>query len=125
MKTSMMSQNAPEAIGPYSQAVRCGHLVCVSGQLPIDPRTGKMPEGIRRQTEQSLANILAILQECGMTLDNVVKATVLLQDIRDFGAMNEVYREHFASPFPARCAYQVAALPAGALVEIEVMASDA
>ena len=117
--------NAPAAIGPYSQAIDSGAgLVFVSGQLPIDPATGAFPEGgVAEQTRQSLLNARAILQEAGLDLCNVVKTTVLLADIADFAAMNAVYAEFFAAPFPARSAFAVKDLPKGALVEIECIAA--
>ena len=116
---------APAAIGPYSQAIDSGAgLVFVSGQLPIDPTTGAFPEGgVAEQTRQSLLNARAILQEAGLDLCNVVKTTVLLADIADFAAMNAVYAEFFAAPFPARSAFAVKDLPKGALVEIECIAA--
>jgi len=122
MKEQVISANAPEAIGPYSQAIDTGSTVYVSGQLPVDPATGKRPEGIAAQTEQSLKNAAAILAEKGLTLADVVKTTVLLSDINDFAAMNEVYAKYFTAPFPARSAFQAGAIPTGALVEIEVVA---
>lgn len=117
------SPNAPAAIGPYSQAVQTGNLIFCSGQLPIDPTTGKFPEGgIKEQTRQSLLNINRLLEQEGLSLSNVVKTTVLLADISDFAAMNEVYAEMFKAPFPARSAFSVRDLPKGALVEIECIA---
>ena len=114
---------APAAIGPYSQAIRTGNIVFVSGQLPINPATGTFPEGgIKEQTRQSLLNARAILQSEGLDLNNVVKTTVLLSDIANFGPMNEVYAEFFSQPFPARSAFAVRDLPKGALVEIELIA---
>lgn len=114
---------APAAIGPYSQGVQAGSTVYVSGQLPIDPATGAFPgEDIAAQTKQSLTNIQAILTEAGMSMADVVKTTVLLADIADFAAMNEVYATFFSAPYPARAAFQVAALPKGAKVEIEAVA---
>ncbi len=100
-----------------------GNLVFVSGQLPIDPATGAMPEGIKEQTAQSIANLKAILAEAGATLDNVVKTTVFLADMELFGAMNEVYASEFKAVYPARCAFAVKELPKKALVEIEVIAA--
>lgn len=123
MKQPIATTGAPGAIGPYSQAIDAGNLVFVSGQLPIDPATGTMPDNIADQTAQSLMNAAAILQSVGLTLDNVVKTTVLLANIADFGAMNEVYARYFEAPFPARSAFAVRDLPKGALVEIEVIAS--
>ena len=117
------TSNAPAAIGPYSQAIEVGNLVFVSGQLPIDPSTGAFaPGGINEQTRQSLTNAKAILQKADTDLSKVVKTTVLLSDIADFGAMNEVYAEFFADPYPARSAFAVRDLPKGALVEIEMIA---
>lgn len=118
------TSNAPEAIGPYSQAVDSGAgLVFLSGQLPIDPATGAFPEGgVKEQTRQSLLNVAAILREAGLGLGNVVKTTVFLSDMGDFAAMNGVYAEFFSAPFPARSAVAVKALPKGALVEIECIA---
>ena len=115
--------NAPAAIGPYSQAIKVGELVFVSGQLPIDPATGAFAEGgIKELTRQSLTNMKAILEEAGTSMANVVKTTVFLADMNDFAAMNEVYAEFFAAPFPARSAVAVKTLPKGALVEIECIA---
>ncbi len=123
MKEAIATKNAPAAIGPYSQAIRTEGLVYCSGQLPIDPATGKMPENVKDQTRQSLANVKAILEAEGLTIDHVVKTTVLLADMSLFGEMNEVYGETFLQPYPARSAFAVKALPMGALVEIEVIAT--
>lgn len=121
---AIVTKNAPAAIGPYSQAIEANGFVYVSGQLPIDPSTGVfVAGGIKEQTRQSLLNAKAILNEAGLDLCNVVKTTVLLSDIADFQAMNEVYAEMFSSPFPARSAFAVRDLPKSALVEIEVIAS--
>lgn len=118
------TQNAPAAIGPYSQAIEVNGFVYASGQLPIDPATGAFPEGgVKEQTRQSLLNVKAILEESGLALSNVVKTTVYLADMGDFAAMNEVYSQFFAQPFPARSAIAVKALPKGALVEVEVVAA--
>lgn len=122
-KESIHSPAAPAAIGPYSQAVKSGNLIFVSGQLPIDAATGEMPSDIKAQTRQSIKNIESILAEEGATLDNVLKSTVYLADMELFAPMNEVYAEHFKSPFPARAAFAVKELPKKALVEIEVVAS--
>lgn len=122
-KAALHTENAPAAIGPYSQAVQAGNTIYVSGQLPIDPKTGAFAgEDIKSQTRQSLTNIKSILAEAGCDMSAVVKTTVLLSDIADFGAMNEVYSEFFEAPYPARAAFQVAALPKAAKVEIEVVA---
>lgn len=118
------TQNAPAAIGPYSQAIEVNGFVYASGQLPIDPATGAFPEGgVKEQTRQSLQNVKAILEEAGLALSNVVKTTVYLADMGDFAVMNEVYSQFFAQPFPARSAIAVKALPKGALVEVEVVAA--
>ena len=124
---ALNTDKAPAAIGPYSQAIRTGNLVFVSGQLPIIPETDAFPEGgIKEQTKQSLLNARAILQSEGLDLNNVVKTTVFLSEIANFGPMNEVYAEFFTAPFtapfPARCAFAVKDLPKGALVEIELIA---
>ena len=118
------TDKAPAAIGPYSQAIRTGNLVFVSGQLPIDPATGAFPEGgVAEQARQSLLNAQAILRAAGLELADVVKTTVFLADMGDFAAMNAVYATFFAEPFPARSAVAVKTLPKGALVEIECIAT--
>lgn len=122
MKQVLATEQAPAAIGPYSQGIVAGETVYVSGQLPLDPATGAFPEGIAAQTAQSLKNIQAILAQQGMTLANVVKTTVFLADINDFAEMNKVYGEFFTQPYPARSAVQVAKLPKDAPLEIECIA---
>lgn len=122
MKQVLAAEQAPAAIGPYSQGIAAGETVYVSGQLPLDPATGAFPEGIAAQTAQSLKNIQAILAQQGMTLANVVKTTVFLADINDFAEMNKVYGEFFTQPYPARSAVQVAKLPKDAPLEIECIA---
>jgi 2-iminobutanoate/2-iminopropanoate deaminase len=125
MKKVISTTKAPSAIGPYSQAIQVGNLVYTSGQLPIDPSTGSFPDGgIKEQTRQSLLNIQSILQEAGLTMDNVVKTLVFLADMNDFAEMNSVYSEFFKAPFPARSAVAVKTLPKGALVEIEAVACE-
>ena len=122
-KAIISTTKAPAAIGPYSQAIDLGNLVITSGQLPIDPATGAFPEGIQAQTKQSLTNVKSILEAAGLTMDNVVKTTVFLSDMNNFGAMNEVYATFFTEGgYPARSAVEVARLPKDALVEIEVIA---
>ncbi|MBE7008876.1 MAG: RidA family protein [Ruminococcaceae bacterium] len=124
MKQVISTTAAPAAIGPYSQAIEAGGLVITSGQLPIDPATGKFPEGIAAQTKQSLTNVKAILTQAGTDMDHVLKTTVFLKDMNDFAAMNEVYATFFTEgSFPARSAVEVARLPKDALVEIEVIAA--
>lgn len=122
MKKVIATTAAPGAIGPYSQAIDAGPFVYASGQIPIDPATGLIPEGIKAQTAQSLANVRAILEEAGLSLANVVKTTVFLADMGDFVPMNEVYGETFTAPYPARSAVAVKELPKKVLVEIEVIA---
>lgn len=121
--TAIHTASAPAAIGPYSQAVLAGNTLYVSGQIPIDPATGSFAgEDITTQTRQSLQNIQAILAEAGFAMTDVVKVTVLLADMGEFAAMNQVYAEFFQAPYPARAAFQVAALPRNARVEIECIA---
>lgn len=114
--------NAPAALGPYAQAVDTGDTVYCSGQLGLDPATGALAEGVQAQTHQALKNLQAVLREAGLTLDNVVKTTVFVQDLGDFGTVNEIYGSYFHGGFPARSCVQIAALPKGALVEIECIA---
>ena len=122
MKEEIKTTKAPGAIGPYSQAVKAGNHVFISGQLPINPETGEMPSDIKAQTRQSIANLKAILEEAGGSLDNVVKTTCLLADMELFGPMNEIYAEEFKAVYPARAAFAVKELPKKALVEIEAIA---
>jgi 2-iminobutanoate/2-iminopropanoate deaminase len=123
MKRIISTTAAPGAIGPYSQAVEANGTLYISGQVPIDPATGKIVEGgITEQTTQALKNIKAILLAAGYTLDDVVKSTCLLSDMSDFKAMNEVYARFYTSDQPARAAYAVKGLPLGALIEIETVA---
>ena len=123
MNQIIHTDKAPAAIGPYSQAVKTGSLLFVSGQIPLDPASGAFAgEDITAQTRQALKNVQAILEEAGYSLTDVVKATVLLADIADFAAMNAVYAEFFKTNCPARAAFAVKDLPKGALVEIEVIA---
>ena len=125
MKKVISTSKAPAAIGPYSQAIQVGNLVFASGQIPIDPATGSfVAGGVKEQVRQSLTNVKAILEEAGLTLDNVVKTTVFLADMNDFADVNAVYAEFFAEPYPARSAVAVKTLPKGALVEIEVIAAQ-
>lgn len=122
MKKVIATTAAPGAIGPYSQAIDTGTFVYASGQIPINPADGTIPEGITAQTRQSLANVQAILAEAGLSVDNVVKTTVFLADMNDFAAMNEVYGSVFTEPYPARSAVAVRTLPKNVLVEVEVIA---
>ncbi len=121
-KNVIESNNAPGAVGPYSQAIQVGNLMFTSGQLPIDPATGKIPEGpIAVRAHQAIKNLSAIVSEAGASLDDVVKTTVFLSNIADFQEVNAIYGEYFKSPYPARSAFQVAALPLGADIEIEAI----
>lgn len=122
MKQIISTDHAPAAIGPYSQAINLNGTLYVSGQIPVNPATGTMPAGIDAQTRQVLQNIGAILDAAGFTFNDVVKTTVLLADMDDFAAMNAVYAEYFTQDKPARVCFQAAALPKGALVEIDATA---
>ena len=125
MKRIIATADAPQAIGPYSQAVEANGFVFISGQIPIVPTTGQMPEGIEAQTEQVMRNIGAILKAAGLGYADVVKSTVLLKNIADFAAMNGIYAKYFTTDCPARAAFEVGALPKGALIEVEVIACAA
>jgi 2-iminobutanoate/2-iminopropanoate deaminase len=122
MKEIVSTNNAPSAIGPYSQAVKVGGMLYASGQIPIDPATGVIVEGgIKEQTLQALNNVKAIVEAAGVTMDNVVKTTVFMADMSDFADMNSIYAQFFREPFPARSAVAVKSLPKGAMIEIEVV----
>ena len=122
MKTILYTEQAPAAIGPYSQAFDLGNLVLTSGQIPVDPTTGAVPEGIAAQAEQSCKNVGAILEAAGLGFADVVKTTCFLADMADFAAFNEVYARYFVSK-PARSCVAVKALPKGVLCEIEAIAA--
>lgn len=122
MKTTIATTAAPGAIGPYVQAISVGNMVYTSGQLGLDPATGKLEEGVEAQTHASLKNLQAILAEAGMTMENVVKTTVYLKDLDDFAVVNQIYGSYFTG-YPARSCVQVAKLPMDGLVEIECVAS--
>ena len=122
MKTVLSTPNAPAAIGPYSQGMRAGNLVITSGQIPVDPQTGSIPEGIEAQTKQAMDNVLAVLAEAGATADNIIKTTVFLKNMDDFAAMNGVYATFFTADPPARSAVEVARLPKDCPIEIEAIA---
>lgn len=122
MKKIIATENAPQAIGPYSQAVACGNFLFTSGQLGLDPKTGNFVEGgVTEQTEQVIRNLKAVLENAGFSLENVVKTTCFLADMNDFAAMNEVYRKHFTGDYPARSAVAIKTLPKNGLVEIEAI----
>ncbi|GLI39671.1 RidA family protein [Geobacter hydrogenophilus] len=123
MKEIISTDKAPKAIGPYSQAVKAGGLLFLSGQIPLDPATGEfVPGGIREQTDRVMDNIAAVLAEAGLGFDAVVKTTIFLTDLANFGVVNEVYGSRFSAEPPARSTVEVKGLPRGALVEIEVLA---
>ena len=123
MKKVINTNKAPKAIGPYSQAIQHGNTLYISGQVPVDPETGKIAEGgIKEQTKQVMENIKAVLDEAGYSFSEVVKSTCLLDDMNNFAAMNEVYGSYYKENPPARAAYQVAKLPLGVMVEIETIA---
>lgn len=122
MKTIITSANAPAALGPYSHATKVDNFIFTSGQLGLDPNTDKLPEGAAAQAAQAIDNLEQVLLSAGAKLSDVVKTTVFVTDLKEFGNVNSVYAEKFKSEFPARSCVQVAALPAGALVEIEAVA---
>lgn len=119
MKSAISTDQAPGAIGPYSQGIRAGSFVFVSGQTPVNPGNGSIPDGISAQTEQGLKNVQAIVEASGLSMDDVVEVSVFLQDMNDFAAMNEVYKTFFTAPFPSRAAVEVARLPLDVMVEIK------
>lgn len=123
MKKVINTEKAPKAVGPYSQAIEVNGMLFISGQIPVNPETGLIPEGIEAQTEQVMHNIDAILKEAGYSFDNVIKSTCLLSDIAYFKPMNEVYAKYYSSDYPARAAFAVKDLPLGVLVEIETIAA--
>jgi len=122
MREALVTSSAPSAIGPYSQGIRSGRLVFTSGQLPMTPSGELISEDIARAARRSLQNVMAVLGEAGGTAQDVVKVTIFLSDLADFGAVNEVYGEFFAEPYPARSCVQVAKLPKDARIEIEATA---
>ncbi|UCZ53105.1 RidA family protein [Bacillus shivajii] len=124
-KKIVQTNEAPSAIGPYSQAVISGDLVYSSGQLGLDPETGEMREGLEAQTKQVFANVRAVLEAAGVTMNDVIKVMVFMKDMNDFAQVNEWYAEQFEEPYPARSAVEVARLPKDALVEVEVIARKA
>ncbi len=121
-RETISAKNAPAAVGPYVHAVLAGDMLFTSGQLGLDPVTGALPEGVEAQADQAIKNLRAVIEEAGMTLQNVVKTTVFLADINDFAAVNEIYAHYFTGEVPARSCVQAAALPKGGLFEIEAIA---
>ena len=120
-KDAIQTSGAPAAIGPYSQAIRAGRTVYLSGQIGLDPVTGNLREGLEAQIRQVIANLKAVAEACGGTLDDIVKMTLLLADMADFATVNDILAKTFTPPYPARATYQVAALPRAARVEIEAV----
>lgn len=121
MKKVVKTDKAPGAIGPYSQGIDLGNMIFFSGQIPLNPTTGEMPEGIEAQAKQSLENVKGLLESQELDFSNVVKTTVFLDNMNDFTTVNEIYAQYFVEPYPARSAVEVAKLPKGALIEIEVI----
>lgn len=119
---SVSTGSAPAAIGPYSQAVECNGMVFVSGQLPVDPMTGEMPDTPAEQARRALENVRAIVESSGCTMADCVKVTIYLTDLSAFAQVNEVYKEFFAEPYPARSCIEVSAVPKGAMLEIDAIA---
>ena len=122
MKKEIATDNAPKAIGPYSQGILWNDLIFASGQIPVNPANGEIPAGIKEQTKQVLENVSAILKCSGSSIENVIKTTVFIKNMNDFAEMNAVYETYFIKPFPARSTVEVARLPKDVLVEIEVIA---
>lgn len=122
MKTVIKTDKAPAAIGPYSQAIEVNGMVYTSGQIPVNPQTGEIPEGCVAQAQQALENLSNLLQAAGTSMDNVIKTTVFIKDMNDFAKINEVYATFFANDFPSRSCVEVARLPKDVLVEVEAIA---
>lgn len=115
------TDKAPAAIGPYSQAIKVGNLLFCSGQVPIIPATGEIPKGVEAQAEQALTNVKNLIESAGAKIDNVVKTTVFIKDMNDFGKINEIYAKYFTEPYPARSCVEVARLPKDVLLEVEAI----
>ncbi len=122
MRTEIKTDSAPQAIGPYAQGIRTGNMIFTSGQIPVDPITGAVVQGIEQQAAQALENLKAVLAAAGASLADVVKTTVFIRDMNDFGKINEVYARFFTQPFPARSCVEVSRLPKDVLIEIEAVA---
>lgn len=116
------TNNAPAAIGPYSQAIISGNTVFASGQIPVNPSNGEIPEGVEAQANQAFTNVKNLLEAAGTSIDKVIKTTVFIQNMNDFGKINEIYASYFTEPFPARSCVEVAKLPKGVLLEVEAIA---
>ncbi|MBR1450131.1 MAG: RidA family protein [Lachnospiraceae bacterium] len=122
-KKIIATDKAPAAIGPYSQAIEAGGFVFASGQIPVDPATGNIPDGIEAQAKQALTNVKNLMEASGLSMDNIVKTSVFIKDMNDFAKVNEVYASFFESDFPARSCVEVARLPKDVLIEVEVIAA--
>lgn len=122
MKKVVETKKAPGAIGPYSQGIDIGNLIFFSGQIPLNPETGEMPEGIEAQTKQALENVKGLLESQGLDFSHVVKTTVFLDNMDDFNTVNSIYAQYFVETYPARSAVEVGRLPKGALIEVEIIA---
>ena len=122
MKKVVETKKAPGAIGPYSQGIDIGHMIFFSGQIPLNPETGEMPEGIEAQAKQALENVKGLLESQGLDFSHVVKTTVFLDNMDDFNTVNSIYAQYFVEPYPARSAVEVGRLPKGALIEVEIIA---
>ena len=122
MKKVISTDKAPGAIGPYSQGIDLGDIIFFSGQIPLNPQTGEMPEGIEAQTKQALDNVKGLLESQNLDFSHVVKTTVFLDDMKDFNTVNSIYAHYFVEPYPARSAIEVGSLPKGALIEVEIIA---
>ena len=122
MKKVISTDKAPGAIGPYSQGIDLGDIIFFSGQIPLNPQTGEMPEGIEAQTKQALDNVKGLLESQNLDFSHVVKTTVSLDDMKDFNTVNSIYAQYFVEPYPARSAIEVGSLPKGALIEVEIIA---
>lgn len=122
MKKVISTDKAPGAIGPYSQGIDLGDIIFFSGQIPLNPQTAEMPEGIEAQTKQALDNVKGLLESQNLDFSHVVKTTVFLDDMKDFNTVNSIYAQYFVEPYPARSAIEVGSLPKGALIEVEIIA---
>lgn len=121
MLKEISTTNAPAAIGPYSQAIKVGNMLFTSGQIPVDPETGNIPDGVEAQAKQALANIKNLIEASGADISNVIKTTVFIADMNDFAVINEIYSQFFTKPYPARSCVEVARLPKDVLLEIEAI----
>ncbi|MCH5212021.1 MAG: RidA family protein [Oscillospiraceae bacterium] len=121
MMKQISTDKAPAAIGPYSQAIKSGNMLFCSGQIPVDPETGIIPDGVKAQAEQALTNVKNLIAAAGSSIENVIKTTVFIKDMNDFAVINEIYAKYFTEPFPARSCVEVARLPKDVLLEVEAI----